>query len=180
MAALRQNMMPTCGTSCRLPANTIWCSTPKNTCEGSSCQLLWLPLWCWWCPSRPGKCRCSTHLASANKHHWTPRVLRPSHIPQSLYPWFVHLDCPPAQAAQGGHKLHLEPHLQCCFSAGQRSCHQLHHPQVFQPLTSHDNTSWCLTGRPCCNTPTKWQTHSFCQQGPYQNQTLICKHRERC
>ena len=29
------------------------CSTHKNTCKGPSCQLLWLSLWCWWCPSRP-------------------------------------------------------------------------------------------------------------------------------
>ena len=23
-----------------------------------------------------------------------PRVLRPSHVPEPLHPWFVHLDCP--------------------------------------------------------------------------------------
>ena len=44
MAALRWNTMPTYKTSCRLPANTIWYLNHKNTCEGSSCQFLWLPL----------------------------------------------------------------------------------------------------------------------------------------
>ena len=44
MATMRQNMMPTYKTSCRFPTNTTWCSTHKNICEGSSCQLLWLPL----------------------------------------------------------------------------------------------------------------------------------------
>ena len=97
--APRQNMMPSCGTSGRLPANKIWCLIQKNTCEGSSCQFLWLSLWCQWCPPRPWKGWCSTHLASASKHHQTPKVLRPSHVPQSLHPWFVHLDCPSAWAA---------------------------------------------------------------------------------
>ena len=93
-AAPRQNMMPTYKTSCRLPANMIWCSTTENTCEGPSCQFLWLPLWCPWCPPRPGKGWCCTCLTGTNKHHQTSRVLRPSHIPKSLHPWSVHLDCP--------------------------------------------------------------------------------------
>ena len=54
-AALRQNMMPTCKTSCKLPANMTWCLIHKNTHEGSSHQFLWLPLQCQWCPPRPGK-----------------------------------------------------------------------------------------------------------------------------
>ena len=40
-------------------------------------------------------------------------------------------------------------------------------PRYFDPLTSHDDTSQCLTGRPWCSPAAKWQTHSFCQQGPY-------------
>ena len=44
------------------------------------------------------------------------------------------------------------------------------------PVTIQD---WCLTGRPWCSTPAEWQTHSFCQQGPHQNQMLICQHWER-
>ena len=55
---------------------------------------------------------------------------------------------------------------------------QWHHPQVFWPLTPLDNTSRCLTGRPWCSTPAKWQTCSFCQQGPHWNQMLVCQHRE--
>ena len=47
------------------------------------------------------------------------------------------------------------------FSACKRSCCQQHHPQEFQPFTSCDNTSQCLTGRPWCSTPAKWQTHTF-------------------
>ena len=146
----------------------------KHTHEGSSCQFLWLPLWCWWCPPRLGKGWCHTCLTGTNKCHQTPRVLRPSHIPQSLYSWLVHLDCPPVWAAQEGHRLHLEPHLWCHFSTCQRSCCQWHHPQVLQPFTSHDNTSWCLTGRSWCSTPAKQQTCGFCQQGPYQNQMPVC------
>ena len=52
-------------------------------------------------------------------------------------------------------------------------------PSGISTLTTGDNTSWCLTGRLWCSTPTNWQTHSFCQQGPYQHQMLICKLRER-
>ena len=96
-----------------------------------------------------------------------------------LHPWFVHLDCPSAWTSQEGHRLHLELHLWCNFSAGHGSCHQWHHPQVFWPFTSHDNTSWCLTGRPWSSTPAEWQTHGFCQQDPYWNWVLICQHRER-
>ena len=51
--------------------------------------------------------------------------------------------------------------------------------RYFNPSLPSDNTSWCLTGRPWCSTPAKWQTHSLCQQGPHQNWMLICKHRER-
>ena len=72
-----------------------------------------------------------------------------------------------------------KPYLWHCFWMDQGSCHQWHHPQVLRPITSHDHTSWCLTGRPWCNTPAKWQTHSLCQQGPHWNWMLICKHRER-
>ena len=173
-------MIPTYETSHGLPANTIWCLTHrKHTCEGSSYQFLWLPLWCQWCPPRPRKGWCCTCLTSTNKCYRTAGVLRPSHIHQSLHPWFDHLDCPSAWAAQEGCGLHLEPHLWCHFSVDQRSCHQWYHPQVFQPFTSHDNTSQCLTGRPWCSTPAKWQNHGFCQQGPYWNQMLVCQHRER-
>ena len=73
----------------------------------------------------------------------------------------------------------MEPHLQHCFWADQGSHHQWYNPQILQPLTSCDNTGRCLTSRPWCSTPAKWQTHSLCQQGPHQNQMLICKHRER-
>ena len=34
-----------------------------------------------------------------------------------------------------------------------------------QPITPSDNTGQCLTGRPWCSMPAKWQSHSFCQQG---------------
>ena len=46
-------------------------------------------------------------------------------------------------------------------------------------ITSSDNPSWCLTGRPWCSTPAEWQTHSLCQQGPHQNWMLIHEHWER-
>ena len=66
-----------------------------------------------------------------------------------------------------------------CFWVDQGSCHQWHHPQVLWPITTHDNLSWCLTGRPWHSTPAEWQTHSFCQQGPHWNQMPILKHWER-
>ena len=72
----------------------IWLGvqSTENTFEGSSCQLLLqLPLRCWWCPPRPRKGWCSTHLASADKHHWTRRVLRPKSHTSVL----SSLVCPP-------------------------------------------------------------------------------------
>ena len=83
------------------------------------------------------------------------------------------------RAAQEGHRLQLEPYLWHHFWADQGSCHQWHHPQVLRSITSSDNPSWCLTGRPWCSIPVEWQTHSLCQQGPHWNQMLICKHWER-
>ena len=41
----------------------------------------------------------------------SPRILRPSHIPKSIHPWSVHLDCHPVRASQEGHRLQLEPRL---------------------------------------------------------------------
>ena len=160
----------------------IWLGvqSTENTCKGSSHQFLWLPLQCQWSPSRPRKGRCCTCLTSTHKHHQTLRILRLSHIPKSLHPWSVHLDHPSLRAAQEGHRLHMELHLWQHFWAGQGSCYQGHHPQVLRPITSSDNTSQCLTGRPWCSTPAKLQTRSLCQQGPHWNWMLTCKHRERC
>ena len=179
MAILRQNMMPTYEILCISPANMTGVQPTKDTHEGPSCQFLWLPLWCQWCPPRPRKSQCCTCLTGTHKCHQTSRVLRSSHIPKSLHPWSVHLDHLSLRSAQEGHRLHMEPHLQHCFWVDQGSCHQWHHPQILQPLTSTDNTGQCLTGRPWCSTPAKWQTHSLCQQGPQQNWMSICKHRER-
>ena len=44
--------------------------------------------------SQPRKGQHHTCLTSTNKHHQTPEVLRSGHVPQSLHPWVVHLDCP--------------------------------------------------------------------------------------
>ena len=62
-------------------------------------------------PPRPRQGQCCTCLASTHQCHWTPRILRSSHIPKSLYPWPIHLDCPSMRAAQEGHRLQLEPYL---------------------------------------------------------------------
>ena len=74
----------------------IWLGvqSTENTCEGSSCQFLQLPLWCQWCPPRPGKGRCCTCLTSTHKHHRTPRVLRSSHIPKPFIPGLSTLTAP--------------------------------------------------------------------------------------
>ena len=66
----------------------------EDTCEGPSHQLLWMSLRCQWSPPRPRQGQCCTCLASTHQHHWTPRILRSSHIPKSLHPWSIHLDCP--------------------------------------------------------------------------------------
>ena len=157
----------------------IWLQSTENTCEGPSHQISLaastMPMvstWTW-------QGQCCTCLASTHQCHWTPRILRSSHIPKSLHPWSVHLDYPSARAAQEGHKLHMELHLWHCFWVDQGSRHQWYYPQVLRPLTPCDNTGWCLTGRPWYSTPAKWQTHSLCQQGPHQNWTPMCKHRER-
>ena len=151
----------------------------EDTCESPSHQLLWMPLQCRWYPPRPWKSRCCTCLTSTHQCHWTPRILRSSHIPKSLHPWSIHLDCPSMRAAQEGHRLQLEPYLWHNFWADQGSCHQWHHPQVLWSITTRDNPSWCLTGRPWCSTLAEWQTCSFCQQGPHQNQMPICEHWDR-
>ena len=151
----------------------------EDTREGPSRQFLWMPLQCQWSPPRPRQGRCCTCLASTHQHHWTPGILRSSHIPKPLHPWSIHLDWPSMRAAQKGHRLQLEPYLWHHFWVGQGSCHQWHHPQVLGPITTHDNQSWCLTGRPWCSTPAEWQAHSLCQQGPHWNQMPIHKHWER-
>ena len=66
-----------------------------------------------------------------------------------------------------------------CFWVGQGSCHQWHHPQVLWSITTRDNPSWCITGRPWHSTPAEWQTHSLYQQGPHWNWMPIHEHWER-
>ena len=181
MAALRQNMMPAYETLCILPTNMTWCSIHRKHTWRPKPSILWLSLQCQWSPPGPRQGRCCTCLASTHQHHWASRVLRPSHIPKSLHPWSVHFDHPPARAAQEGHRLHMELHLWHHFWADQGSHHQWYHPQVLWPVTSHDNTGWCLTGRPWCSTPVKWQTHSLCQQGPHWTECWYANiERERC
>ena len=179
MAALRQNMMPAYEISCKLPANMTWCSTHRRHMwrpkPSTSLDVSTMPME----STQTQASQCCTCLASTHQHHWTPRILRSSHIPKSLHPWSIHLDCPSMRAAQEGHRLQLEPYLWHCFWADQGSCHQWHHPQVLWPITTCDNPSWCLTGRPWCSTPAEWQTCSLCQQGPHQNWMLIREHWER-
>ena len=151
----------------------------EDTHESPSHQFLRMPIQCQWCPSRPWKGWCCACITSTHKHHRASGVLRSSHIPKSLHPWSIHLDCPSVRAAQEGCRLQLELHLWHHFWADQGSHRQWHHPQVLWPITTSDNPSWCLTGRPWCSTSAKWQTHSLCQQGLHQNWMPICKHRER-
>ena len=47
----------------------------ENTCKGPSCKLLWLPVWCQWCPPRPGEGQCCTCSPSSHKCHWTQEFL---------------------------------------------------------------------------------------------------------
>ena len=164
-----------------LPANTTWCSThrrhtlrpklsisldastmPMVSIQTLEKSMLYMP-----CQHPP------TSLKLQG-------ILRSSHVPKSLHPWSIHLDCPSMRAAQEGHRLQLELYLWHHVWADQGSCCQWHHPQVLWPITICDNPSWCLTGRPWCSTPAEWQTCSLCQQGPHWNWMPICKHRERC
>ena len=95
MATPRQNMMPTYEISCKLHLQ-IWLGVQptEDACESPSRQFLWMPLWCQWSPPRPRQGQCCTCLASTHQHHWTPRILRSSHVPKSLHTWSIHLDCP--------------------------------------------------------------------------------------
>ena len=178
-ATPRQNMMPTYEILCVSPANMTWCSIHRKHMwrpkPSISLAASMMPR----CPPGPRQVQCCTCLDSTHQHHWASRVLRSSHIPKSLHPWSVHLDGPSVRASQEGCRLHMEPYLWHLFWADQGSCHQWYHPQVLWSLTSHDNTGWCLTGRPWHSTPAKWQTHHLCQQGPCKNRMPICKHRER-
>ena len=42
---------------CHVCCPQVWVSVQptENTYKGTSCQFLWLLLWCWWCPPRPRK-----------------------------------------------------------------------------------------------------------------------------
>ena len=75
-------------------------------------------------------------------------------------------------------RLHLELHLWCHLPACQ-GCHcQWHHPQVLQPLTSHNHTSWCLTSGPWCSACQQQQTNCLCQQSTHQNWMWLHQYRK--
>ena len=135
----------------------IWsCVQPtEDTCKGPSHKLLWLPIWCQWCPPRPREGWCCACSPSTHKCHWTPRVPWHGDISQPLHLWPVHSDHPSARTPEKRCQLHLESQLWGCFSASQASHHQQHHPQILQPITACDHTSWCLTGRSWCSTSTR-------------------------
>ena len=126
----------------------------EDTHKGPSCKLLWLPIWCQWCPPRPREGWCCTCSPSTHKSHWTPRVPWHGHIPQPLCPWPVHSDCSSVRTPEKRCQLHLECQLQGYFSVSQTSHCQWHHFQVLWPITACDYTSWCLTGRSWSSTST--------------------------
>ena len=105
----------------------------EDTHEGPIHQFLWMPIWCQWCPPRPWKGWCCTHLTSTHQHHWASRNLRSSHIPKSLLSWSVYLDHPSMRAAQEGHRFQLELHIWHHFWVDQGSCCQWHHLRYFDP-----------------------------------------------
>ena len=145
MATLRWNMMPTYEISWELPANMTWCSTHRRHMWrprlSTSLDASTMPM----VSTQTLKTWCCTCITSTHKHHQASRVLRSSHLPKSLHPWSIHLDCPSMRAAQEGHRLQLETYLWHCFWADQGSCHQWHQSQVLWPITTHDYPSWCLT-----------------------------------
>ena len=122
--------------------------------KGPSCKLLWLPIWCQWCPSRPREGQCCACSPSIHKCHWTPRVPWHGDIPQPLHPWPVHSDHPPARTSEKIPTSPGKPAMRLLFSES-RSCHQWHYPQILWPITACDHTSQCLTGRPWCSTSTR-------------------------
>ena len=159
----------------------VWsCVQPiENACKGPSHKLLWLPIWCQWSTPRSGEGWCCACSPSTHKCHWTPRVPRHGDIPQPLCLWSVHSDHPSARTPEKRCWLHLEHQLWGCFWVSQRSCCQWHHPQMLRPVTACDHTSWCLTGRSRCSTPSEQQTHTFHKQSTHWCRTQICEHTER-
>ena len=122
--ALRWNMISAYEISCRLPANTTWCSTHRKHMKAPAINFFGSLYDANGVHPDPEKVDAIHALMLPTNITELPRVLRPSHVPKSLHPWFVHLDCPSVRATQEGHRLHLEPFLQCHFSAGQISCCQ--------------------------------------------------------
>ena len=47
--------------------NLVFNSQKKTRVKAQSCQFLWLPLQCQWCPPRPGKGQCHIWLTSTNE-----------------------------------------------------------------------------------------------------------------
>ena len=128
----------------------------RHACKGPSHKLLWLPVWCQWCPPRTQRrsmlCMLSQHpqmsLNSKSSSAWW-HTSAPLSMACPL--WLLLCMRTPEKRCQ----LHLECQLWGCFSASQASCHQQHHPQILWPITACDHTSQCLTGRPWCSTSTK-------------------------
>ena len=147
MATQRQNMMPAYEISCVSPANMTWCSIHRKhmwrpkpsisldayTMPVVSTQTLERLMLYTPCQHPPNITELQEFLGLVT--YLSPFIPGPST-----------LDCPSTRAAQEGCRLQLEPYLWHCFWADQGSCHQWHHPQVLQPITTHDNPSWCLTG----------------------------------
>ena len=121
-----------------------------------------------------------TCLASTNKHHWTPKVLRPSHIHQSLHPWFVHLDCPSVWAAQERHRLHLELHLQCRFSIRSKKLSSVTPPSDISthhfPVTIQVDASQVGLGAALLQ---NGKPVAFASKTLTKTDMLVCQHRER-
>ena len=91
----------------------VWsCVQPtENAHKGPSHKLLWLPIWCQWCPPRSGEGQSCTCSPSTHKCHWTPRVPQHGDIPQPLHLWPILSDHSSVRTPEKRCRLHLKCQL---------------------------------------------------------------------
>ena len=168
MAAPRQNMMPAYETSCRLPTNTIWCLIHKTHVKAQTINFFGCLYDANGVHPDLGKVNaiCAlpvpTNVTELQKFLGLVMYLSP------FIPGLSTLTAPLQELLKKGTDFTWNPTYDATFQWSKKLSSVTPSSGIW-PFTCRDNTSQCLTGRPWCSTPAKWQTHSFCQQGPYQN-----------
>ena len=153
----------------------------ENACKGPSHKILWLPIWCQWCPPGPREGWCCTLLSQhpqMSLNFKSSSAWWHTSAPLSMACPLWLLLCENSWKKKADFTWNAS--YEVTFSVSQASCCQWHHPQKLWPITACDHTRKCLTGRSWCSTSTKQQTCSFCKQSTHWCRTQICKHRDRC